>query len=84
MRIQSIILLIISIMLVLVSSWNMSIFIRLDEASYQYQSDDEFDTACHISKKYVSTGKNVSTTMLVIFVILMLVSSVSIYRQSAC
>lgn len=53
-------------MLVVVSSWNLSIFMRLIDASPQYHSNDQFDNACHVSKKYVSTGKNVSIVIAVV------------------
>jgi hypothetical protein len=79
MKIQLIILLIVSIILVIVSSWNLSIFIRLGDASTQYPNDDQFDSACHVSKTYVSTGKTTSIIMLIIAVLLMFGSSFSIY-----
>jgi hypothetical protein len=82
MKIQSIVLLIISIILVFVSSWNMSIFIRLTDVSPQYPNDDQFDTACHMSKKYVIIGKTTSIVILIISVILMIVSSIIIYHQN--
>jgi len=82
MKIQSIFLLIISIVLVVVSSWNLSVFVRLSDASPQYTNDDQFDRACHVSKKYVKTGKIVSIVMLVLSVILMIGSSVCIYKNN--
>lgn len=81
MEIRSIILLIISIMLVIMSSWNLNIFIRLKDASPQYTSDDEFDSACHVSKKYVKVGNIVSIIMLCVSVLLMMGSSFVIYKQ---
>ena len=82
MKIQSIFLLIISIVLVVVSSWNLSVFVRLSDASPQYTNDDQFDSTCHVSKKYVKTGKIVSIVMLVLSVILMIGSSVCIYKNN--
>ena len=79
MKIQSIILLIVSIILVIVSSWNLSIFVRLKSASSQYKVDEVFDNACYISKKYVNSGKIVSTAMLIVSVILLIGSSISVY-----
>ena len=82
MKIQSILLLIVSIILVIVSSWNVSVLIRLSDASHQYSNDDQFDSACHVAKKYVETGKIVAIVILVISVLLMICSSVSIYRNN--
>ena len=82
MQIQSILLLIISVMLVIISSWNMSIFVRLSDASPTYHSDDQFDTACHVSKKYVSVGKVVSIVMLCISILLMFGSSYNVYQTN--
>jgi uncharacterized phage infection (PIP) family protein YhgE len=82
MKIQSILLLIVSIILVVVSSWNVRVFIRLSDASHQYSNDDQFDSACHVSKKYVKTGKIVSIIILVLSILLMIGSSVSIYRNN--
>lgn len=83
MKIQSTILLIVSIILVLVSSWNLSIFIRLNGVSSRYPTDGQFDSACHVSKTYVSTGKKASIIMLIVAVLLMFGSSFSIYRQNS-
>lgn len=65
MRIQSIMLLIISVMLVIMSSWNLSIF-----------SNNEIDTEY---KKYDNTGKVLSIIMLFISIILMFISGCIIY-----
>jgi hypothetical protein len=75
MNIRSIFLLIISIILVVVSSWNVSIFVRLDKASPLYVNSDQ------LSKNYVNSGKNVSIGVLILSIILMIVSSISIYKD---
>lgn len=81
MKIRSIFLLIISIILVVVSSWNLSIFLRLDKATTQYPTDGHFDIACNMSTKYVKSGKNVSIGVLIISITLMMASSISIYKD---
>jgi hypothetical protein len=81
MKIQSILLLIVSIMLVIVTAWNVSIFIRLDYASSKY-SNYKFNTTCSISKKYSKTAKIVSIFMLVLSVLLMISSSIIIYKNN--
>lgn len=79
MSLNAVILLIVSIILVIVSSWNLSIFKRLNKASVQYKSDDVFNEACHISKKYVKDGLLTSIVMLVVSILLLIGSSVNIY-----
>lgn len=79
MRIQSIFLLIISVILVVMSAWNLSILNRLHSASPQYPTDDVFDSACHMSKRYVNSARVVSMIVLIISIVFMIGISVSIY-----
>lgn len=74
-------LIVISIMLVIMSSWSLANFIRLHDASKQYKNDTEFENACHLSKKYVKYGFVIAVVMLVISIIIMGVSLFSIYRN---
>jgi hypothetical protein len=78
MEIQSIVLLIVSIILVIFSAWNLSVFIRLSGLIPQYTITNELETACHVSEKYVSRGKKLSIIMLVLSIILLIVSSIVI------
>jgi hypothetical protein len=76
MKIKSILLLIVSVMLVIISSWNLSIFVRLSTTTPNFPTDD---TPCSLSKKYVNVGKVVSIIMLCVSIILMFGSSYNIY-----
>ena len=78
MKIRSIFLLIISIIFVIVSSWNLSIFNRLYKVSNKYKIKYQFESACNVSKKYVNRGKKVSIIVLILSVIIMIMSSFSI------
>lgn len=71
MRIESILLLIISCMLIIVSSWTVSIFKRLKDLSPQYKT--------HMSDDYIKKGTIISVIVLIISFILLIVSSVNIY-----
>jgi hypothetical protein len=71
MRIESILLLIISCMLIIVSSWTVSIFKRLKDLSPQYKT--------HMSDDYIKKGTIMSFIVLIISFILLIVSSVNIY-----
>lgn len=80
MEYKLIVLLVISIMLVLISSWCLNTYIRLYKTSDKYSSDNEFNSACGMSRKYVIAGIAVSITFLAIGTIAMIISSVIIYR----
>lgn len=79
MRIQSIFLLIISVTLVVMSAWNLSILNRLHSASSQYKTDDVFNSACHVSKRHVKSARTMSAIVLITSIVFMVGSSVSIY-----
>ncbi len=81
MNIQSILLLIVSVMLVIVCSWNLSIFVRLKGVFHRYKTDEVFNYACNISKEYVKYGEIVSISMLVISFILLIGSSINLYYR---
>ena len=81
MHIQSIILLIISLMLVIISSWNFSVFRILKNVSNQYTSNDMFDNVCHLSKNYVKIGYTISIMILIKSILLMIIGSFSIYKN---
>jgi hypothetical protein len=66
MKIQSIILLIVSIMFVISSSWNLSIFLKLNNDS-------------KISNRYKKNGKILSVIIFIISIILLISSSANIY-----
>ena len=80
MKIQSTILLIISLILVFISAWNVSIFVRLSDASPNYTTDYKFDQACHMSKKYVYIGNILSIIMLGVSIMLMFGVSIIIIK----
>ena len=73
MKIKSILLLIVSVMLVVISSWNLSIFVKLSTAKI-LKFQDEIT-----SKNYMNVGKVVSIIMLCVSIILMFGSSYIIY-----
>jgi len=79
MRTCLIILLIVSVKLVTISAWNLNIHIRLKEASKQYSGDNEFDSACHVSKSYAKNGELLSIFTLVTSILLMIGTSVFVY-----
>lgn len=76
-----IILLVISIILVLLSSWCLNTYIRLHQTMSNYDTDNQFNIACGMSKQYVNTGLAVSITFLIIGGIMVITSSIMIYKS---
>lgn len=76
---QSIILLVVSVMLVIVSSWNLSIFVQLKEKYSHYKTKDVINNICNMSKKYIKFGEIISIIILIISIILLIGSSANIY-----
>lgn len=72
--------LVISIMLVLISSFCLNTYLRLHKTSSKYESDNTFSGACGMSKDYVISGIIISITFLIISAVSMIISSVMIYR----
>lgn len=81
MKLYSILLLITSITLVISSSWSLSNFIRLDNASKHYDTDTLFESACNVSKSYTKNGKIISWVLVIISFILLILSSMLIYHK---
>ena len=67
-------LLLCSIILVFLSSWNLNTFLRLSNASTYYSNDQSFEDSCYVSKTYVKGGKGLAIAMVCLSVILLLIS----------
>jgi len=72
-------LLVISIILVLLSSWCLNTYIRLHKTMSKYNTKDQFNYACGMSKQYVNTGLIVSIIFLILGGLTMITSSIMIY-----
>lgn len=81
MEYKLILLLVISIILVLISSWCLNTYIRLHKTMSNYDTENQFNAACGMSKQYVNTGIAVSITFLIIGGLAMITSSIMIYRS---
>ena len=73
-----ILLLLTSILLVIVSSWSVATFLRLEKARDKYDSDKVFESACQLGKTYVDVGFYSGIVVIVIGVSLMIISSILI------
>ncbi len=81
MNIAFIMLFITSLSLILLSSWNVNLFIKLNNASSQTPTDSMFKYSCNLSKTYVKSGLIISTLFLLLSVSLFVISSIHIYRS---
>ena len=81
MEYKLIVLLVISIMLVLLSSWCLNTYLSLNKTSNKYVSNNEFTGACGMSREYVNAGIIISLTFLIISAVVMIGTSVIIYMN---
>ena len=73
-------LIILTIILIIICSWCLSTFIRLQSASKKYNSDEIFESSCNLSKNYVNTGFNMSIFIIIISIIVLIVLSIISYK----
>lgn len=73
--------LLLSILLVIMASWNLNTFIRLDNASKDYPNDQAFTDSCHVSKTYTSGGKTIAIVVLITAIVVMTVSVYTTYTK---
>lgn len=81
MNLQSILLFLITLLLVIISAWSLSTFLRLNRAKGQYKTDKVLQTACQVSKMYVSTGLSVATVSTILSLIILLLVSWNLYKN---
>lgn len=74
-------LLILSILLVITSSLALNTYIRLNNASNTYSTDDAFENSCHVSTTYVKDGKILMISVLVLSAGLMLIAAWNNFRN---
>jgi energy-coupling factor transporter transmembrane protein EcfT len=79
MKIQPLLLLITSLLLVIISAWNLNIFLQLKIAFVEYDTDPDYEIVTNLTKNYVRKGANISKIMLILSIILMFWSSLAIY-----
>ena len=82
MNFHLVLLLLVSVMLLILSSWNLNTFVRLSNASKDYPNDQDFEDSCHVSKVYTKGGMIVAIVMVIVSVIVLLASSITIYIKS--
>ena len=82
MEFHLMLLLIVSVMLSILSAWNLSTFHRLKEASKNYKNDQNFEDSCHVSKTYTSGGEIIAIVMLLMSFLILGVSCVTIFGKN--
>lgn len=70
-----------SILLIIISAWNLNTFIRLNNASKDYSSNQALSDSCHVSKTYVKSGKVIAIAVLCVSTIVLIVNSVLLYKK---
>jgi len=81
MDLQVILLFLISLILSVVSAWSVGTFLRLEIASKKYDNNKVFDSACQLSKEYVTTGLLIGKIILILSLLLVTMSSYNVYRK---
>lgn len=70
-----------SILLIIISAWNLNTFIRLDNASKDYSSNQALSDSCHVSKMYVKSGKYIAIAVLCISTIILIINGILLYKK---
>ena len=81
MNFQSILLFLVTLLLVIISAWSTSTFLRLNRAKGQYKTDKVLQTACQVSKAYVTTGLTVAIISTILSLIILLLVSWNLYKN---
>ena len=74
MQLQSVLLLLVTMLLLVVSSWSLSVFMRLENISS--------NTNYKMTKSYVNTGKIMGIITTILSIILLIIVSVNVYKNS--
>ena len=72
---------IISLLLLVQCSWNLSTFLRLSTASSLYSNDSVVESALQMSKSYIETGKSVSSVCVIVSVGLVVFSGIVLFKK---
>lgn len=80
MLVQPILILLLSLLLIIISSWSLGTFMRLNKVVNNYNSDRTLESACQVSKQYVQTGLVLGYIITVVSLIILLVASWNVYR----
>lgn len=68
-----------SLILTLVSSWSLGTFLRLHSASKKYNNNKVFESACQLSKEYVTTGVWMGTIITILSLVVLVLTSHGLY-----
>ncbi len=73
--------LLIALFLTIKSAWMIAMFIRLRMASRQYDAPGKFESACHMTVKFVNTGFWMGVLAYIVSFIVLITSSMLVYRH---
>ena len=81
MELQVILMFLLSLMLVVVTAWSVGTFLRLKNASKKYNNNKVFESACQLSKEYVTTGIWMGVVILLLSLVVFAMCSYNVYRN---
>ncbi len=83
MELQGLLTFLVSLLLLIVSSWMTATFLRLQKASKQYKVSEVFTSACQFSAMEVKTGVVSGFVAVGLSTALVIVSAISMYHTTA-
>ena len=81
MELQSLLILLLSLIVAIIASWSLSTFVRLHKASTQYDSDRTLSDNCNLTKNYIMVGRTVAMVLVVVSILVMIASSIWFIRS---
>jgi hypothetical protein len=81
MKLQSLLLLLVSTLLLITSVWNLELMLQLAKNTKSYSTDEEFSLKCHLSKNTVSVNKIATLGVLILSVFLLVYSIINLTQR---
>lgn len=81
MDLQAVLLFLVSLIAILISSWSLSTFMRLNEAADKYSNNRVFESACQMSKEYVNTGVKMGAVLIAVLTLVIFMASYNVYKS---
>ena len=75
---SSVLFFIISLLLLIQCSWNLSTFLRLTTAASLYSNESVIESALQMSNSYIYTGRVTSTICVIVAICLVFIASINL------
>jgi len=83
MTLYHLLFLLVSILLTILAAWNVNLLKRLKNASKTYNTSDDMEDSCHVTKEYVEWGYSVGLIVLFVSLLVFSACSYSLYLNTA-